>query len=627
MASILDEIKEDLRQGITQDDRYYKNLAWVFRLVVDGESNVGPVGSDGTALFPLPISPDRFEYTLPFASQLTPQQESGVVVEPGGIVIADITIGGTTGFKLRKQQTVTVAPSLTKFTSSLGEYGGNLQEVSGQMAFWILANRCFEGYSQLVQDPKTADKTRMELHIQKEQIHVEVVPVHFRLSRDVGRERVTYRYDIALKVIGPASALIYVAPDERSLFQKIKDTISQIRDTIQSIKALVDDVTAALNELKQFVQNIASIIDDIGSIIQAADDLVNGVKDFFDLPARFLDAVSGVLESTADLFEDVLSLPADVCQTFRQLGDQMDSLGVATRDHFRASWSAMVDKYNRLSAPDDPAEIEIGSAQYQEQIEEKAATAAASGGAMPIGDAFGPIKPGDLKRQALPLPGDRFDPRRYTGFAERVVGQGDTLQSLAARYLGDARRWPELAMINDLKPPYITANANIPGTLKVGAPIMIPVTTANATSMVLSTGAVPLGDSQAEEHLGRELLLVKIGKGQYGWKVDAAHGSTDAEKISGFNNLAQALSTRLRTTRGENILYPGVGLPRLVGALQWKDTKADTAFEVRQQLIADPRVDQLVNYRLSVVNDEVELEATVKPKGFNAARVMSRALT
>jgi len=247
---------------------------------------------------------------------------------------------------------------------------------------------------------------------------------------------------------------------------------------------------------------------------------------------------------------------------------------------------------------------------------------------MSISNVFGGgIKPGDLKRQGLPLPEDRLDAKGYSGFEEKVVGQGDTLQSIAARFLGDARRWPELAMINGLRPPYLTSNSNIPGTIKVGAPIMVPTAKVAASSQVLTTAESPLGESQAEQHLGTDFLLIKTGKDKWGWKTDTAHGATDVEKVSGFANLGQALETRMHTVQGENILYPRVGLPRLEGVMQMKDTRGETALRVHQQLTADPRIQQLISFNLKVVDDAIVLEATVRPIGYSTTRVISRTLT
>ena len=186
-VSILDVIAEEVREGIIGDTNFYKSMPWLFRIVVDGESFKGPTGYDGTALFPLPMAPTKFDYDLPFAAELTPQQEGGVVAERAGIVLGTITMSGTTGWKLRTLNTrnEVVDP---KFTSGLvGNQMAYKQQVSGQWHFWILANQCFEGYSELMKDPELAAKTRMELHVMKDALHLEVEPVTFCLTRNAAQ--------------------------------------------------------------------------------------------------------------------------------------------------------------------------------------------------------------------------------------------------------------------------------------------------------------------------------------------------------------------------------------------------------------------------------------------------------
>ena len=99
-TSIIKELAEDARKNATGDKNYAMKGNYVF--VLHGPRGVAPVGFLGRAQFPLVINPESFEYTLPFAAELTPLQEGGVVSEEGGIVIGEISIQGSTGFKLRK---------------------------------------------------------------------------------------------------------------------------------------------------------------------------------------------------------------------------------------------------------------------------------------------------------------------------------------------------------------------------------------------------------------------------------------------------------------------------------------------------------------------------------------------
>ena len=96
---------------------------------------------------------------------------------------------------------------------------------------------------------------------------------------------------------------------------------------------------------------------------------------------------------------------------------------------------------------------------------------------------------------------------RYTGFREVTVLFGDSLPSIAAREMSDARRWLDLALANGLKSPYISEEG-VPGTLRPGQPILIPTTEPpTATDQVRSAGNPVEGTSQLEALFARGALV------------------------------------------------------------------------------------------------------------------------
>jgi len=626
-VSILDVLKEEARQGTTGDTNYAKSLPWVFRIVVEGERFKGPTGHDGTATFPLPIAPERFDYNLPFAQEVTPQQEAGIVAEEAGIVIGDISISATTGWKLRKTKALTFATANPVFTSQLANTGKQFyQEISGQMSFWILANRCFEGYSELKKDPSLAPKTRMELHILKEQLHLEVVPIVFRLHRDAQKNRVTYSYDIQLHVIGDAKPIKFKSLADEGIFDEAKDTITKIKQSVQSISALLQDLTASIGELTSLSSSVVSIVDDLTTIVDSGNALVNGTRGFLNIPSAFIGSTTTLVESTAAFFENVTTVPADVYQTFKNIEDQLDTLRVAARDHYKQSWEGVAERYNQLTATNrnDPQQV---SDLHQGLIDQAFQNASDAEGTLGIEQAFGrAFKPGDKARQLFAKSGDRMIGTAYSGFEEIVIGQGDTLQSIAARRLLDPHKWVDIAAINNLRPPFITNGAMIPNTLQIGSKIIIPISKPGGQQRVWTTGDVPFGQSQSEAHLGTDIELVQLASGRYGWAVDVAHGATDASLVYGIENVSQGIGSRLRTNQGENIINPRVGLPRLVGQQQFQDFRSEANLRVRQQLLADPRIERVIKYEFTLVKDALTLDATVQPIGFNTSRVISRTL-
>lgn len=607
--SLIASLKESARQAATGDDRFYKRLPYVFRLKT--KPNKGPTGPDGVAVFPLPLNPQRFEYNLPFSGEAAPQQDSGIICEESGIVLGRIIIAGTTGFRLKPQKTITYPTWETaQFTGDLGSNGGQLQDVSGQMAWWILANRCFEGYSQLKKDPDTASVTRMELHIPKDRLHLWVRPVDVRLSRTAATERVTYSYDITLDVLGEAEEVNLDYLSKKGILDQIKETVATIRDTIQGISGAIADLTAALDDLKRFFSGITSILDDARLVVEAATDFANGITSAMELPVGFLASAANLVNSF-NVAAEAWDMDQRVRETGMKLEDEYLRLQVALGQTNREPYSTAADDYNTAMG-------------YQ--IDKTLALAAfddaeAAQGQATIENTFNSTTlPGDYYRQKQQQPEARL--RSYTGYTERMVADGDTLQALAAKHMGSAELWLEIALANRLSPPYI-AQAVIPGTLKPGDIILIPVVRSNVQPRLIPgiADVVEPGKSQAENLLGLDNELVQNSLGQWGWSEDE-QTMTDARQVRGVKNYAQGLTSRLRTVRGENVIHPEAGVQRLIGTDQIVDQSSELLLRVRQQIAADPRTERVTGISLRQTLDAVILDIDAQPVGFDHSQVI-----
>lgn len=625
-VSLIKQREEKQRQLATKDDRYHKKFPWIFRIVVDGKQNVGIVGNDGTATFALPINPTSFKYSLPFASELTPQQEGGVIVEEEGIVIGQLQISGTTGFKLRQPIVGKNSVINGKFTSIFSESVNVIKTpISGHLHFWLLANQLIEGYSELKKMPEIRHKTRMELHIFKDQLHLHVVPKIFDLSREATRDAVNYRYDMSFDVIGPAKPIDAPKEPEKKLLEKLRDTVSEIRDSIQSAAATVDDLTAALDELTRDLSSVASILTDVGTVLDAVGDFADGVTNVVNVPKFFIRNTTELVQSASEFFNDVLSVPADVAQAFLNLGDELDRMQVACRNHFKENIEDLFQSYRdvwgtgkAVKQSDDP----VNEAVRLQQLAAKQ-RAEQSGGKLSISEVFSSgIKPGDANRPFTE--DDRLNARKIGGFKEVAVKSSDSMESLAARYMGDASRWIEIAMINDLREPYIS-RAKLPKTIQPGDRVMIPSQTIEAPSEILALSAAADGKSQIKELLGREFLLSAVDdQGRLGWVIDDNKGKVDARLIDDLDNLAQGLRVRLDTNRGEDITNPNFGVARTIGLNFVTDTTSNYVFTVREEILKDPRIDKILQITAEQNIDTIEVSARVQPKNFSSNTIVKR---
>jgi phage baseplate assembly protein W len=182
---------------------------------------------------------------------------------------------------------------------------------------------------------------------------------------------------------------------------------------------------------------------------------------------------------------------------------------------------------------------------------------------------------------------------------------GDTLQKIAARELGDAARWGDLIVFNNLVPPYLTDDPTqvTKGVLLTGSQILVP-----AGAPVISTATDPTTVFQIDLQ-----LLPVFGTGAVGGLLQVANG--DFAVISGRDNFKQVLKNRVETERGELIFHMDYGslCRRLIGAVNGPTTALLAGQYAKASLLADPRVSAVDKAIATVTGDQIALDLEVIP--------------
>lgn len=190
---------------------------------------------------------------------------------------------------------------------------------------------------------------------------------------------------------------------------------------------------------------------------------------------------------------------------------------------------------------------------------------------------------------------------RLSAIAQRKVGvktadtrHGDTLQQIALRELCDASKWPEIALMNGLKPPYLTNDpAMVSDTVMLtGARMLIPAAAPVATA-----------DVTVNDPFGTD---VKLSRG----RLVVADGNIDL--VSGVDNLDQALGHVVVTEPGELIFHPryGCGIRQFLGASNSRANALVSGALVKQALAADPRVSRVASATVEISGAVHRIEAT-----------------
>ena len=189
--------------------------------------------------------------------------------------------------------------------------------------------------------------------------------------------------------------------------------------------------------------------------------------------------------------------------------------------------------------------------------------------------------------------------RPLTGYRLVSLLHGDTLQEVAARELGDASKWADIVAINNLRPPYLTADPDqaSDGVKLFGDMILVPATTTIATVNA---------DTDAAAVFGVDLDLT-------GGDLHVDGG--DLRLISGRANLKQALIHRVKTHLKELLFHLpyGCGVHRLIGAVNGPTAALLGGQYVRGAMLADPRVDTVLAVRSAAEGDVVPIAVEIQP--------------
>jgi hypothetical protein len=247
--------------------------------------------------------------------------------------------------------------------------------------------------------------------------------------------------------------------------------------------------------------------------------------------------------------------------------------------------------------------------------------------------------------------------KKFKSARQVTIEEGDTLASLAARYMGDARAWQYIAIANGLKPPFVDRQASAPliggvgsgstssgeatgadespfvGTLGIGRKILIPSNKKSSLELpLLPVLGVKMDEPVEHQFLGTDLELEAVtdvfgsSKALYDVPIDTEHGSIDVKKVSGMNNLSQVVILRLLTERSTDILYKNLGIRRILG-LGFTAVDVETArYRVSEAINGDARIAAIENLKFEQNIDQLITDVVVIVRGFSESRKINVAL-
>jgi hypothetical protein len=470
-----------------------------------------------------------------------------------------------------------------------------------------------------------------------------------------------YQYAIDLLAVERGTVAKADFSEDLSMIQKIKGSINTAKAWVRKAKGVVQDLTALAADMKNTIKNVSAIIDDAAQVISALEDFVAGVTDFIEIPYATLQStihaceeIGAVIDRCYEVGDAAKAFPATVKQLWAQLGDVCEQIG-SDPANFRAPWEkAIKDAYDQAATRALARDIAIRTeanaalADADSVLQNNLKTVSKMSDYNTIGTAF---TPGELAAVSGGPEDSQVKPK-YRSAREVTLGEGDTLGSLAARYLGDARLWQQIAQINGLQPPFIDSQAGVPlvgmsitgaatgadeyplvGTLGVGGKILIPSNLDSPLNQtLLPVLGVELTEPVEAQFCGTDLLLEPVGtdinssRTLYDVPINVIAGGVDAQTTTGYDNLAQMIRTRLLIEKGEDIMYQNVGVARIAGmGFQGLD-RALIQFRIREALMADPRILEVSNIDIAQNVDSLDITVEAQVRGLTESRAVRVAL-
>lgn len=626
-VSPLKLVQERSRQALANDANFFRKFTYFFELRIPNELSLA---AEGIHIFPLIIPPESYSMDEPFTLESTPTLGGGLYVEENGIVSRTIRLSGTTGFKPRYMgKDTTTMTALASLSPDKRSFSRNIPpfiaaNLSGQRQFQYLQDSIFRIYADLKRDPATAEDTHLIFHNPKDLESWLVAPVSFKLERI---KTVLYQYDIQLLVIDRADALDADFSEDKKLLDAVKDAFRMVKSGLDLASGALNDLTAIVGEVESLIKDVSKIIDGATTVVNAASDFVEGVVSVIEAPYALLESVSGLVDAAGEAWEtleqatdDIQTLPENIKQKVRQIQDGLSRIGTHPESFETASQKRLRDikdsqELRSLVSADALATAESSSAPTTLRENDELGTG---------------ITPGDAESAKSEL-GVGRTVFNYSGGRTRTLEQGDTLVNLAARYLGDARLWQHIAIVNALKPPFISeiASADLTSdetpfteSIGVGATILIPSFSKSLSQLpVLPVLGVQKEEPIDSHLLGTDFALERVGGRtgalQYDLAIDTEKGSTDVKRVSGLNNIGQVIILRLRTERGTDILYKKVGLRRVVGTNILPADLELARFHLIETISQDSRIASVKRMEFDITqNDALIVDTDVELRGY-----------
>lgn len=555
-----------------------------------------------SAVLPLPNQPQSVSITKEYAE--TPVYtfaDSYVYREIGKARSARVVISGESGSRTR----LGIKEDGTLFSASGLDHLKAFDKFLS-MYFCDTAQHKHPSVKSLQAIAKDLDfesKPYLVFRALEEGIHGKAIVESFTYRRDASTHRLSYSWDLTLRIYDPAETSLTNKIDE--FYDDVNAGINEVTGTLQ----LVDQTVTALGD---------TVFIGAGRVFKNVGQVVSNFRSAFTSPITFVESAFSMARSFGHMIE---SIAVNVPGAFTDYADYFNASdpnsGLARANRLKYGFEYFIDS---ASPPDttEPAltraELESNSLALTSQQDAVNALAEllynyeTLTGYLGLVQERGRVDPTskgflatDIGISGLASLTDQSrnapEEARAAGLHTRyILKAGESLLTVANRFLGAPSLWVELAEINRAQDAYTDSEGV---AYRAGSVILLPVSVPNLPPQLL-----PQASFTTEEAIAVDLLLDLSG--------DLLFNGDDVELVSGEDNLRQAIINRIRTATDDITASPRYGLgANLIGAKLTEQVSAYMIASIREQIIQDPRVLDVRDITLERNSSAVDISMSV----------------
>jgi len=537
--------------------------------------------------FAFNVNPKSLSLDEPAAVQIIPTQD-GQYVEHQGQIYKNISISGTTGMRPNRTKPGGIIPvilSNTDFaTNPTLDPATNLPkgETTGFDDLIALRN-LFRLYCWAKTQNHLASTTVFVWQNGKEGEYYVVEPLSFRTDRDASSP-LTFNYQLQLRTIERLDLHAYKLPDPLKTSTSLSSVVKRVNDASRALQA---DFTVIQSLASLFVGSVGASLTAITSPLNVLlSSLTNVITASTDILAVPRNTVSQIVDNSLAL-ADSLELANAQVDAYQQFGQMtLAEIGINTLRNISRHCLRVYNE-DSLFKPSINQSFTNKAGVYRDPV---------TGSPPNSGDL---LNPDNIKAPA--------------GAGVATINYNEDIRQLAQRLLGDISRWKDIALLNNLKSPYISLSGDGIYVLRPGDRILYPAASTSITTAVSPTLGQQVLDP-AIALLGIDIRLASDGLGTF----DFAIQNGDLDVISGMDNMSQAIYNRFATEPNTLPTHPAYGFLFPIGTKPTYNSITSFKLAGKASLLDDSRISDVTFLTLQATGNTLNVNCNCVLNGLQS---------